>query len=107
MTHTAPPVLHHAPRFAFRRVLFATLFLLCSLSLPVRAWAVEQGQQQLTTKYFTIYYPDGEAKTAAWYASFADDVDTAVSELLGAEPVTEITLHIYATEAEYAQVNPM
>ena len=107
MTHTAPLIPHPASRSVPLRYLFAALFVLCSLIVPTRTFAARQGEQQLSTKYFTIYYPDGEAKTAAWYASFADDVDTAVSELLGAEPVTEITLHIYATEAEYAEVNPL
>ncbi|MFL5734831.1 MAG: peptidase MA family metallohydrolase [Chloroflexia bacterium] len=69
--------------------------------------AYQEGTNQLSTKYFTINYPEGESKTAAWYASFADDVDVAVSDLLGSEPVTDLTLNIYATESEYARVNPM
>jgi hypothetical protein len=109
MTRTAPRFMHQMPRIPSLRAPLPALLLLVCLLMPMRAWAAgaSAGDQQLSTKYFTIYYPDGEAKTAAWYASFADDVDVAVSELLGAEPVTDITLHIYATEADYAQVNPM
>ncbi len=64
-------------------------------------------ESQRTTDYFTIFYPPGEEKTADWYAAFIDEVDRAVSELLGAEPITGLTLHIYATEPDYFQANPM
>jgi hypothetical protein len=82
------------------------LVLLLALVLPQAAHAApSQGSQQ--TRYFTILYPAGEEKTAEWYASFADDVNVSVSELLGADPVTGLTLHIYATEREYQEANPM
>ncbi len=60
-----------------------------------------------TTLYFTIYYPKGEEKTAAWYAGFVDEVDSAVSELLGTDPVENMSLFIYATEPDYFRANPM
>jgi hypothetical protein len=34
-------------------------------------------------------------------------VDESVTALLGADPVAGLTLHIYATEAEYTRANPM
>lgn len=71
------------------------------------AGAAQGGRQSLSTKYFTIFYPPGEKKTAEWYASFADTVNVSVSDLLGAEPVSDLTLTIYATEAEYARANPL
>jgi tetratricopeptide (TPR) repeat protein len=64
-------------------------------------------EESRTTDFFTIFYPPGEEKTALWYAGFIDEVDRAVSELLGAEPVRGMTLHIYATEPDYWQANPM
>ncbi|HKP51365.1 MAG TPA: hypothetical protein VJ183_01790 [Chloroflexia bacterium] len=67
--------------------------------------ALEEATQ--TTDYFIIFYPPGEEKTALWYAGFIDEVDRAVSELLGAEPVGGMTLNIYATEPDYWQANPM
>jgi len=67
----------------------------------------QSGQEKIATKYFTIYYPQGEEKSAQWYAAFADDVDVSVSDLLGAPPVQGIVMRIYATEAEYMQANPM
>jgi hypothetical protein len=73
---------------------------------PRPAAAADDGEGRLSTRYFTIFYPTGEEKTAQWYAGFADDVSSAVSELLGAEPVTGLTLHIYNTEAEYTAANP-
>jgi hypothetical protein len=72
---------------------------------PTAATA-DDGQGRLTTRYFTILYPTGEEKTAQWYAGFADEVSSSVSELLGADPVSGLTLHIYNTEAEYTQANP-
>lgn len=78
--------------------------MLVCVSAPWRASA--DAPQVLDTKYFTILYPHGEEKAAAWYAGFADDVDSAVSDMLGSEPVAGLKLHIYATEAEYTGVNP-
>ncbi len=66
-----------------------------------------QSEQHISTRYFLISYPGGEEKAANWYAGFVDDVDTSVSELLGAQPVEGLTMRIYATEAEYTQANPM
>src|SRR5947209_16030446 len=90
------------------------VLLLVSLLIIVgapNAWAQVQvgqsGQEKLATKYFTIYYPQGEEKSAQWYAGLADDVDVSVSDLLGSPPVQGITMRIYATEAEYMQANPM
>jgi tetratricopeptide (TPR) repeat protein len=60
-----------------------------------------------TTDYFIIYYPQGEERTADWYAGFIDEVNRAVSELLGAEPVSGMTLRIYTTEPDYFRANPM
>ncbi len=66
-----------------------------------------QSTQQLSTRFFTIYYPDGEATAAKWYAGFADDVDADVSKLLGSSPIRGLSLRIYATEAEFGQANPL
>lgn len=74
--------------------------------MPARALAQSTPDQTLQTKYFTIYYPTGEDETANWYASFADDVNVAVAEMLGQDPVTGLTLRIYTTEAEYIAANP-
>jgi len=41
---------------------------------------------QLQTKYFTIHLPEAGQATASWYAGFADDVDAAVSGLVGPGP---------------------
>src|SRR5438874_9715720 len=98
MIHTAVPYMRRKSRSAYLRAPLAALLLLAVISgqwsvaraseLTTGLWPlITADEQQLTTKYFTIYYPDGEARTAAWYASFADDVDAAVSELLGADPV--------------------
>ncbi len=96
---------------SFRPWLRAALFALVLVSGP---WSLipdpavaAQGEQTLSTKYFTIYYPEGEEQTAKWYASFADDVDASVSELLGAAPVQGMTLRIYASEADYRMANPI
>ncbi len=116
-----------SPRFRFR--LHAALLLLLAISIsaplapPTQALAAPglastaypssgafaQSSQEATrsTDYFTIFYPPGEEKTALWYAGFIDEVNRAVSELLGAEPVRGMTLHIYATEPDYWQANPM
>lgn len=75
-----------------------------SLRTPYSALADEATR---TTDYFTIYYPAGEEKTAEWYAGFIDEVDRAVSELLGKDPITEMTLRIYATEPDYFEANPL
>ena len=99
MTHST-----HAFRSWLRLL---ALLLLLPVLLPQRAWAAQTGEERLTTKYFTIYYPNGEKKTADWYASFADDVNVSVSELLGAPPVEGLTLRIYASESEYAEANPL
>ncbi len=89
----------------FQALFFALLLLACVL-LPSRALA-QSDTQLLSTTYFTIFYPHGEEKAAAWYAGFADDVDQAVSDMLGSEPVLGIRLRIYATEADYSRANPM
>jgi hypothetical protein len=93
--------------------LLATILFLVlppAVLVPTRAFAQSNpqpdGAQKLQTKYFTIYYPAGEQATANWYASFADDVDAAVSEMLGADPVGGLTLSIYDTEADYIAANP-
>lgn len=96
----------HTARLNCPSTRFLALFLLLVISLPLQA-AAAGAERQLTTRYFTIYYPEGEEKTATWYASFADDVDTEVSDLLGSQPITGLTLHIYATEEEYNRAVPM
>jgi tetratricopeptide (TPR) repeat protein len=73
-------------------------------SIPHSTLAAETTR---TTDYFIIYYPQGEEKTADWYAGFIDEVNRAVSELLGAEPVSGMTLRIYTTEPDYFRANPM
>jgi hypothetical protein len=90
------------------RVVFFVLVLL-SVAHPsaLATTRAAQREQILTTSFFTIYYPEGEEQTAQWYAGFVDDVDTTVSELLGATPVQGITLRIYASEAEYRMANPI
>jgi hypothetical protein len=99
MTYIAAPL-------SLRR-LSALLLVLLGLVAPAARVSAQTGDQVLTTKYFTIHYPAGEEKTASWYASFADDVDVAVTQLLRAQPIEGITLRIYATEAEYGRANPM
>ena len=97
MTYTAPSV---------RLWLRLAFLLLLAIALPQGALA--QGREQsLTTQYFTIFYPPGEEQTAQWYATFADEVNTQVSQLLGAKPISGLTLHIYASEPEYWKANPM
>ena len=64
-------------------------------------------EQRLDTRYFAIYYPQGEEQTARWYASFVDEVDAEVSELLGSEPLDGLTLRIFATEPDYISANPL
>src|SRR3954447_23514457 len=88
------------------------LFLLALFLLLITAWApraalAQAGQQELDTRYFNIYYPAGEEQTAQWYGGFVDDVDEAVSELLGSVPVGGIALTIYNTEADYDRANPI
>jgi hypothetical protein len=97
-----------------RPALLILVFLLSLLSPAGTSFAAQsepfeqtEQEQQLATDYFTIYYPQGEEKTAQWYASFADEVDVAVSDLLGAQPVEGLTLRIYATEPDYMRANPM
>lgn len=85
----------------------SAFFLLLTLAFPLHAFAQDSNEQSITTKYFTIYYPAGEEPTAKWYASFADEVNVSVSDLLGAEPVDGLTLRIYASEPEYWRANPM
>ena len=100
---------------AFQSRLFPRLLLLLAAILPAAivlpSSALAQttpatGEKTLTTKYFTIIYPDGEAASAQWYAGFIDDVDDGVSEMLGSTPLIGLTLHIYATEADYIAANP-
>jgi hypothetical protein len=67
----------------------------------------EEEEQSLTTRYFTIYYPRGEEKAAQWYAGFVDEVNVAVSELLGGPAIEGMTLRIYANEPDYMRANPM
>src|ERR1043165_2769041 len=100
----------HTLRFRCWLRLWTLLFLLGS-GPAAHAFAAppeqSEGSPHNSPRYFTILYPAGEEQTASWYAGFADDVDTAVSDLLGAAPVSGITLHIYATEAEYQAANPV
>jgi hypothetical protein len=100
---------------AFHSRLFPSLLILLAaivpaviaLPSPARAQtAPSAGENTFTTKYFTIIYPDGELASAQWYAGFIDDVDEGVSEMLGSNPLTGLTLHIYATEADYIAANP-
>ena len=99
------PTGHHGR--ARLRLLLLAFFLVLSLA-PARAtFAAQSGEEQLSTQYFTIYYPQGEEKTARWYAGFTDEVNKAVSDLLGAEPIEGLTLRIYATEPDYMRANPM
>lgn len=121
MTTTAPPL-----HLRLRAAVFLLLAIL--ISLPAQALAAPRPtaspaapvvplntqhsalstqEAHLSTTYFTIFYPLGEEKTAQWYAGFADEVNRAVSELLGTEPVSGLTLHIYATEPDYFKANPM
>src|SRR3712207_5145176 len=65
----------------------AALFLLLTLASPLHALAQDSGEQSISTKYFTIYYPRGEETTAKWYASFADDVNSSVSDMLGVQSI--------------------
>ncbi|HUP27631.1 MAG TPA: peptidase MA family metallohydrolase [Chloroflexia bacterium] len=100
MTSPAIPLTRRPwPRVA---LLILALITFCR---PTVASAVSE--QSITTRYFTVYYPEGEEQTAQWYAGFVDEVDTSVSELLGADPVEGITLRIYGSEADYEQANPM
>lgn len=97
------------PVLASHRWRWVGVFLLLLGGLvagPRPAAAAADGQGRLTTRYFTILYPQGEEKTAQWYAGFADEVSSSVSELLGADPVSGLTLQIYNTEAEYTAANP-
>ena len=82
------------------------LLLLSGLVAGPRPAAADDGTGRLSTRYFTIFYPAGEEQTAQWYAGFADDVDSGVSEMLGAEPIAGITLRIYDTEADIPAGQP-
>ncbi|HET9494830.1 MAG TPA: hypothetical protein VFR15_11425 [Chloroflexia bacterium] len=87
--------------------LLLPLLALAQAPLPHSAYAQSSGDQpSLKTEYFTIFYPEGEEDAASWYASFADDVNVAVAEMLGERAVTGLTLRIYATEQEYIAANP-
>jgi hypothetical protein len=98
---------HSSLRVRLQLLAFIIFFVLPSaVLLPRRALAQSSPDQQLQTKYFTIHYPKGEEETASWYAGFADDVDVAVSEMLGQEAVSGLTLDIYDTEADYIAANP-
>ncbi len=99
MLHTASAI--------YRRAGGLVLSLLLFLSFAMPIFVQEHGEQSLHTHYFIIYYPAGEQQSAQRYSGFADDFDTAVSGLLGAELAPNLTLHIYATEAAYSAVNPM
>lgn len=85
-------------------VAFASLL---SPALALRSFAQSTDEKTLTTDYFTIIYPAGEEESAKWYADFADDVNASVCEMLGNDPITGLTLHIYATEADYIAANPI
>lgn len=89
------------------RVLLSALFLLLFVLSPARVLAQRADVHILSTKYFTIYYPSAEEKSAAWYASFADEVNEAVADILGSEPIWGLKLLIFNTEAEYGRANPM
>ena len=93
------------------RLRFFALLLAIVLALPAAAASAQISSagpdKILSTKYFKIFYPPSEDATANWYAGFVDDMDTAVSDLLGSEPVANISLTIYATEADYSRANPM
>src|SRR3954467_493902 len=98
---------HSSGRVRLRLLAFILLLVLPAASvLPARALAQSAPDQKLETKYFTIFYPRGEDETANWYAGFADDVNVAVAEMLGQDPVTGLTLRIYTTEADYIAANP-
>src|SRR5687768_1129682 len=86
------------------RVVF---LLLALLAIPRPVAVLAQSEQSITTQYFTIYYPEGEERTAQWYAGFADEAHVSVSELLGADPLYGMTLRIYGSEAEYRRANPI
>lgn len=87
------------------RVFFFAFLLLVCVSAPARVSA--QISPTLSTNYFTIFYPQGEEKAAAWYAGFVDEVDSAVSDMLGSQPLAGLKLRLYATEAEYTAANPL
>ncbi len=88
-------------------LLLAALATLISPALASRALAQSTQEKTEQTRYFTIIYPEGEEASADWYAGFIDDVDDAVSEMLGSDPLTWLTLHIYSTEADYIIANPI
>ena len=72
--------------------LLLPLVALAQLHLPQPTFAQSSGEQpRLETEYFTIFYPEGEEDAASWYASFADDVNVAVAEMLGEKAVTGLT----------------
>jgi len=96
-----------APFPSFRPWLSLALLVLALLAIPHPAAVLAQSEQSISTQYFTVYYPDGEKQSAEWYASFADEVNASVSELLGAEPVQDMTLRIYGSESEYRRANPI
>ena len=88
-------------------LLLVALATLLSPVLASRALAQATQEKTLQTRDFTIIYPEGEEASAQWYAGFADDVSEAVAEMLGSDPLTGLTLHIYATEADYIAANPI
>ncbi len=98
---------------SMRRLFQPTLLLAVSIALllspafAVPALAQSTEEKTLTTDYFTIIYPTGEEASAQWYAGFADEVNASVCEMLGNDPLTGLTLHIYATEADYIAANPI
>jgi hypothetical protein len=89
------------------RVILSALFLLLLVLSPARVLAQRSNVNVLSTKYFSIYYPPAEEKSAAWYAGFADEVNESVADLLGSRPVQSMKLLIFDTEAEYGRANPM
>ncbi|HEX8218224.1 MAG TPA: hypothetical protein VF914_03310 [Chloroflexia bacterium] len=89
------------------RAILSALFLLLFVLSPAHALAQRGNNNVLRTKYFNIFYPTAEEKSAAWYAGFADEVNEAVADLLGSQPVSGMKLLIFNTEAEYARANPM
>ncbi len=89
------------------RAILSALFLLSLVLSPAHALAQRRNVNILSTEYFAIYYPTGEEKSAAWYAGFADEVNEAVADLLGSQPMHGMKLLIFNTDAEYARANPM
>lgn len=88
-------------------ILAMAIASLVSPALAVRASAQSTGESTLATRYFTIIYPAGEEESAKWYAGFVDEMNASVCEMFGHDPLTGLTLHIYATEADYIAANPI